>query len=88
MFNPVAPYQYLLPTVYLALTDIANPDLLACVNYLIVGPGLVSTSPVFMMSRASHPVGPHGQLALRNGKSGPSLRGLNKMLEICNEYAA
>ena len=30
MFNPVAPYRYLLPTVCLSVTDIANPDLLAC----------------------------------------------------------
>ena len=30
MFNPVAPYRYLLHTVYLFVADIANPDLLAC----------------------------------------------------------
>ena len=29
----------------------------------VVGPGLVSTSPAFTRSRASHLVGPHGQLA-------------------------
>ena len=38
VFNPVAPYGYLLPTVYLFMADIANP----CV---VVGPGFVSTSP-------------------------------------------
>ena len=27
---------------------------------VVVRPGLVSTSPVFMRSRASHPAGPHG----------------------------
>ena len=26
----LAPYRYLLPTVYLSVADIANPDLLAC----------------------------------------------------------
>ena len=30
MFNPVAPYRYLLPNLYLSVVDIANPDLLAC----------------------------------------------------------
>ena len=32
MFNPVAPYRYLLPNLYLYVADIANPDLLACVS--------------------------------------------------------
>ena len=26
IFNPVAPYRYLLPNVYLFIADIANPD--------------------------------------------------------------
>ena len=30
MFNPVSPYRYLLPNLYLSVADIANPDLLAC----------------------------------------------------------
>ena len=30
MFNPVAPYRYLLLNLYLYVADIANPDLLAC----------------------------------------------------------
>ena len=30
MFNPVAPYQYLLSTVYLSVAYIANPDSFAC----------------------------------------------------------
>ena len=34
---------------------------------VVVGPGLVSTSPAFMRSIASHPVGPHGWLARKNG---------------------
>ena len=32
MFNLVAPYRYLLPILYLSVTDIANPDLFACVS--------------------------------------------------------
>ena len=53
MFIPVAPYRYLLPNLYLSVADIANP--------VVVGPGLVSTSPAFM-SIASHPAGPHDWL--------------------------
>ena len=30
VFNPVAPYRYLLPNLYLSVADIATPDLLAC----------------------------------------------------------
>ena len=36
--------------------------------FKVVGPGLVSTSPAFVSSSASHPAGPH---APKNGKSGP-----------------
>ena len=30
VFNPVAPYGYLLPTVHLFMADITNPDLFEC----------------------------------------------------------
>ena len=30
MFNPVAPYRYMLPNLDLSVADIANPDLFAC----------------------------------------------------------
>ena len=30
MLNPVAPYRYLLPNLYLSVADIANPDLFVC----------------------------------------------------------
>ena len=53
VFNPVAPYGYLLSDMS---ADITNPDLL----FKVVGPGLVSTSPAFVSSSASHPAGPHG----------------------------
>ena len=36
----------------------------------VVGPGLVSTSPVFVRSSASHPAGPHMVGLPKNGKSG------------------
>ena len=60
MFNPVAPYGYLLPNVYLFMADIASPDLFVCV---FVGPGFVSTSLAFMRSSANHASGLYGRLA-------------------------
>ena len=30
MFNPAAPYPYLLSTMYLSVPDIENPNLFAC----------------------------------------------------------
>ena len=37
----------------------------------VVGPGLVSISPVFVSSSASHPVGPHDRHAQKTVRSGP-----------------
>ena len=59
VFNPVAPYGYLLSDMYLFMADITNPDLF----FKVVGPGLVSTSPTFVSSSASHSAGPHGRHA-------------------------
>ena len=50
VFNPVAPYGYLLPNMYFFVADITNPD-----SFSVVGPGLVSTSSAFVKSSASHP---------------------------------
>ena len=58
MFNHVAPYGYRLPTVYLCMADVANPDLFVCG----CRSGFVSISPAFMRSSASHPAGPYGGL--------------------------
>ena len=66
VFNPVAPYGYLLPNVYLFMADIANPD-------LFVEPGFVSTSPAFMRNSANHPAGPHGRLCKKNVNRVPLL---------------
>ena len=38
--------------------------------FKVVGPGLVSTSPAFVSSSASHPAGLHGRHAKKHGKSG------------------
>ena len=61
VFNPVAPYGYLLSDMYLFMADITNPDF------------LVSMFPdldwsrhhplLFVSSSASHPAGPHGRHA-------------------------
>ena len=56
VFNPVAPYRYLLPNLYLSVADIANPDLFACGSRTWISP----TSPAFMRSIVSHPAGQHG----------------------------
>ena len=55
MFNPVAPYRYLIPAMYL-LWQISQIQTCLCD---VIGPGFISTSPAFMRSSASHPAGPH-----------------------------
>ena len=50
VFNPVAPYGYMLSNMYLFIADITNPDSFV----YVVGPGLVSTSPAFVRSSTSH----------------------------------
>ena len=55
VFNPVAPYGYRLPKMYLFIADITNPQTRLCD---VVGPGLVSTSPAFVRISLSHPAGP------------------------------
>ena len=54
VFNPVASYGYMLPNMYLYIADIVNPE----DSFVVVGPGLVSTSPAFVRSSARHPAGP------------------------------
>ena len=39
--------------------------------FKVVGPGLVSTSPAFVSSSASHPAGPHGRHAQKTVNRGP-----------------
>ena len=40
--------------------------------FKVVGPGLVSTSPAFVSSSASHPAGPHGRHAQKTVNRGGS----------------
>ena len=56
--------------LYLSVADIANQTCL-CV---VVGPGLVLTSPAFMRRITSHPVGPHDRLVQKT-VIGPPLLG-------------
>ena len=53
VFNPVAPYGYLLSDMYLFMAHITNLDL-----FVVVGPGLVSPSSAFVSSSASHSAWP------------------------------
>ena len=59
MFNPVAPYEHLLSTVYLFMTDIAIPNLFVCACrtwiYLYI--------TRFYEEQRQYPSGPHGQHA-------------------------
>ena len=68
MFNPVAPYGYLFPTVYFFMADIANPDLCVCV---VVGPEFISTSPALMRSISSHTADPHCRLVQKTVNRAP-----------------
>ena len=58
-FGAVAPYRYLLHTVYLFMADIANPDVFVCSCRTWICLDITC----FMRSSASHPVCPHGRLS-------------------------
>ena len=64
VFNPVAPYGYMLSGMYLFMAVITIQTCL----FKVVGPGLVSTSPAFVSSSTSHPSGP---ACPKNGRTGP-----------------
>ena len=54
--------------------------------FTVVGPGLVSTSPSFVNSSASHPAGPHGRHAQKNGKSGPHCWGREGSTQFAQQF--
>ena len=64
MFNPVAPYRYLLPTMYLFMADIAIPDLFAC------GCQTWICLDIFFEEQHQPPSGPAWPACQKNGKSG------------------
>ena len=53
--------------------------------FKVVGPGLVSTSPALVSSSASHPAGPHGRHAQKNGKSGPHCWGRGGSTQLAQQ---
>ena len=67
VFNPVTPYGYLLLTC-ICLWQISQIQ--TCL-FKVVGPGLVSTSPTFVSSSASHLAGPHGRHAQKTVNRAP-----------------
>ena len=67
VFNPVAPYGYLLSDMF-CLWQISQ---IQTFLFKVVGPGLVSTSPAFVSSSASHPAGPHGRHAQKTVNRAP-----------------
>ena len=50
---------------------------------VVVGPGLVSTSPAYMRSIASHPASPHGRLAKKNGNRAGGGKGRYNLHRVC-----
>ena len=54
---------------------------------VVVGPGLVSTSPAFMRGITIHPVGPHGRLAPTTVIR-PSLLGAGGVDTLCTGFAS
>ena len=54
VFNPVAPYGYLLSDICICLWQISQ---IQTFLFRVVGPGLVSTSPAFVSNSDSHPAG-------------------------------
>ena len=59
MFNPVAPYRYLLSNLNLSVADIAIPDLFVFGSRTWISLDIAC----FFMSISSHPAAPHGRLA-------------------------
>ena len=49
--------------------------------FKVVGPGLVSTSPAFVSSSASHPAGPHAQKTVNRAP----IAGVGRFDTICTE---
>ena len=56
--------------------------------FKVVGPGLVSTSSAFVSLSASHPAGPHGRHAPKNGKSGPHCWGRGGSIQFAQQLVS
>ena len=64
VFNPVAP-------CFLTCICLWQISHIQTFLFKVVGPGLVSTSPAFVSSNASHPAGPHGRHAQKTVNRAP-----------------
>ena len=71
MLNPVAPYGYLFPIVYLFMADIANPDLIVCGCRTWIHLDITHFYEEHRQPSSSL----HGGLVQKNGKSGTPLLG-------------
>ena len=56
--------------------------------FKVVGPGLVSTSPAFVSSSASHPAGPHGPACTKIRKSGPHCWGRGVSTQFAQQFVS
>ena len=54
--------------------------------FSVVGPGLVSTSPAFVSSSASHPAGPHGRHAQKTVNRGPHCWGREGSTQFAQQF--
>ena len=55
---------------------------------VFVGPGFVSSPPVFMRSSAIHPAGPHGRRAQTNCKSGSHFWGREFSIQFAPQFVS
>ena len=56
--------------------------------FKVVGPGLVSTSPVFVSSSASHPAGPHGRHAKNTVNRAPIAGGRESSTQFAQQLGS
>ena len=84
MFNPVAPYRYLLPSLYLSVVDIANPDLFACGGRTWIS---LDIARFYEEHCQPYPAGPHGRLVQKNGNRAP-IAGAGGVDSICTGFAS
>ena len=54
--------------------------------FSVVGPGLVSTSPAFVSSSASHPAGPHGRHAQKTVNRAPIAGGGRVSTQFAQQF--
>ena len=76
-------YIYLLSTMYLFMADNAHPDLFVCGCRTWICLDIAH----FITSSATHPDGPHGRLAKKNGKSSLHCCGMKISTQFSQQFA-